>query len=256
MTNSRNCSSVACRGDIARERGTVPLGREREDPAGDLLRDHGFGRADGRDQLLEHRLLELGGEGDQRRTPFPGVAHFLDPAVVELVAAEQRELQIVVVERIAGDRERRLGSSPSGSISCSKSSSVSGPRGSGRRIRSVPRIRHRRRTYPRTPRISPSRPSHSSGSACGPASCWPWLRASSSTSGFPRALRTLSLIDGGRVTGRPLVDRARRPDRACSDVTLDGLTRHEEAEIGADGWCDVLVRDPGVRITGAGSPGS
>ena len=59
-------------------------------------------------QPPEHRPLELGAEGDHRRVPFERVVDALEATVVEPIGAEQRQLQVVVVERVRVSRLRQL----------------------------------------------------------------------------------------------------------------------------------------------------
>src|SRR5829696_7091490 len=51
-------------------------------------------------EALQHRPLELAPEREQRRAPLPFLVDFLEAAVVEFVADEELELQLVVGERV------------------------------------------------------------------------------------------------------------------------------------------------------------
>src|SRR5204862_6618765 len=57
--------------------------------------DRGRGPAD----LVEEVALELAPDGEQRGLPLPFVLHAGQPAVVQLVAEVQRELEVLVVAR-------------------------------------------------------------------------------------------------------------------------------------------------------------
>ena len=85
------------------------------------------GGADELQQLGLEAALELGAQREQRRLPLPPVVDAVEAAVVQLVAAVQREVQILVVDARRQGTASRWG----GSRSAATSASLTGPRGSG-----------------------------------------------------------------------------------------------------------------------------
>ena len=50
---------------------------------------------------LEHRL-ETGAQAERAEVPFPAFVDLVEPAVVQLVEHVQREMQVVVGQRVGG----------------------------------------------------------------------------------------------------------------------------------------------------------
>ncbi len=89
--------------DVARERRAVVLDRAQGDVHRARL-GHRPDVADLRAQRGLERRLERGAQREQRRLPLPALVDARQPAVVQLVAAVQRELEVLV-----GDRVRPVG---------------------------------------------------------------------------------------------------------------------------------------------------
>src|SRR6185295_17290719 len=74
-----------------------------------LGRGGGSDVADGIAQRGLEPLLERGAQGEQRRLPLPAVVDPAQPAVVQLVAEVERELEVLVGKGVGtgGQRDRR-----------------------------------------------------------------------------------------------------------------------------------------------------
>jgi hypothetical protein len=58
-------------------------------------------------QRAQQVLLEIAAQGDGSRLPLPGLGHVLEPAVVEFEEDPQRQLEVLVRQRIGRRRRRR-----------------------------------------------------------------------------------------------------------------------------------------------------
>ena len=86
------------------QRGAVVLGGQPKEAVAHLARLAGVNRDFTAQPLLE-RLLEAGPERKHRRIPLEPIADSVERLVVELVAAIERQLQVLVAVR-SGDRRR------------------------------------------------------------------------------------------------------------------------------------------------------
>ena len=71
-------------------------------------------RRHGRAQRRLEGRLQAGAPAQEARVPLPALVDAVEPAVVQLVAEVQRELEVVVGQRVVGERvqRRELGGRP------------------------------------------------------------------------------------------------------------------------------------------------